>query len=208
MTEGEEKKDQAPEDANEEGQSNPTDKDVPPLSEMEQLQEALKAQEEMAKEAQARYLRTLADHENYKKRTQKDQLEQIKYANEGLIKETLPVIDNLERAIAHSKETQDFEKMVEGVTMIQKQFLSVLDKFGVKPIESLNQAFDPFHHQSVGQVEVEGDPDVEENQVVEETQKGYFYNDRVLRPSLVMVSKKKQAPSDEKTTVSHDDSTE
>lgn len=159
------------------------------------LQEMLKKEKEAAKEAQGRYLRTLADFENFKKRAKKEQSDLVKYGNERVMKEMLPVIDNLERAISHSKETQDFGKMVEGVTLIQKQFVSVLEKFGVRPIESLNQPFDPFHHQSVGQVEVEADSETEENQIINETQKGYFINERVLRPSLVVLAKLKPALS-------------
>lgn len=166
--------------------------ETPELSEMVQLKVELEAQKTAAKEAQERYLRIFADHENYKKRTQKDLLDQMKFANERLLKEILPAIDNLDRAIVHSKETRDFEKMLEGVTLIQKQLLSVLDKFGVKPIESLNQCFDPFYHQSVGQTEIEADSEIQENQVVNEAQKGYFIHDRVLRPSLVIVAKKKE----------------
>jgi len=142
-------------------------------------------------------MRTLADFENYKKRTQRDQADALKYANEKLIKELLPVLDNLERALSHSRETRDFDRMMEGVELIHKQFLSALGKFGVAPVESLNQPFDPFLHQSIGQVEVEEDSDTEENQVIGETQRGYRLNDRVLRPSLVMIAKKKaSSPGD------------
>ena len=158
----------------------------------EKLRAELQQKEQAARESHDRYLRTLADFENYKKRAQKEQMEQAKFANEKLIKEFLPVIDNLERALAHSKETKDFEKMVEGVELIQKQLLSTLAKFGVRPIESLNQPFDPFLHQSIGQVESDR-PDEKDDQVVGESQKGYFLNERVLRPSLVLVSKKKSS---------------
>jgi len=165
-------------------------------SEADALRAELEIQEKAVKAAQDQYLRALAEHENYKKRTQKDRAEQIKFANENLIKETLPVIDNLERAISHSNETRDFEKMVEGVVMIKKQLLAVLNKFGVRPIESLNQPFDPYQHQSVGQVEVEADVEIEDGHVAEEAQKGYFLNDRVLRPSFVLLAKKKQASTE------------
>lgn len=149
--------------------------------------------EARAKENYDRYLRTLADFENYKKRTQKEQGDLIKYANERILLEILPIIDNFKRALASAKETKDYEKIVEGVEMIQKQFLSTLEKFGVRQIESLNQPFDPFHHQAVGQAPLEEGSGVAENQVVAETQTGYFLNDRVLRPSLVIVSKKPTA---------------
>lgn len=145
--------------------------------------------EQEAKENHDRYLRTLADFENYKKRTQKEKADLAKFANEQILEELLPVIDNLERAVTHSKETQDFGKMLEGFDMIQKQFLSVLDKFGVKPIECLKQPFDPSVHQSVGQADIEAGSDVAEGSIVSEAQKGYFLKDRVLRPPLVIVAK-------------------
>lgn len=164
---------------------------------IETLRAGYEKKEQEAREAQDRFMRTLADFENYKKRTQRDQADALKYANEKLIKELLPVIDNLERALSHSRETRDFDRMMEGVELIHKQLLSVLGKYGVVPIESLHQPFDPFLHQSIGQVEVEEGADAKENQVVGETQKGYYLNERVLRPSLVTIAKKKTAPSDE-----------
>lgn len=166
---------------------------------IETLRAGYEKKEQEAKEAQERFMRTLADFDNYKKRTQRDQADALKYANEKFIKELLPVIDNLERALAHSRETRDFDRMMEGVELIHKQLLSTLGKFGVAPIESLHQPFDPFLHQSIGQVEVEEGSDAEENQVVGETQKGYHLNDRVLRPSLVLIAKKKAPPSGDGT---------
>lgn len=181
----------------EEDQNGPdeTAKAVPPSSEEEvkRLQSEIEEKDQAVKEAHERTLRVLADLENYKKRIQKEQIEQAKFANERLIKEILPVIDNLERALSHSKETKDPEKIIEGVELIHKGLLSVLEKFNVRPIESLDKPFDPFHHQSVGQVEAKEDSEIEDNQVVGESQKGYFLNERVLRPALVLVSKKKAA---------------
>ncbi|MFQ5543981.1 MAG: nucleotide exchange factor GrpE [Nitrospiria bacterium] len=175
-----------------------------------QLREEIKKNEKAAKDAHDRYLRTLADFENYKKRTQKDQADRAKYANEQVFKEILPVVDNLDRAITHSNERHDFEKMLEGVVLIQKQVLSVLEKFGVRPIECLNEAFDPFRHESVGQVELDENSDVEENHIVEEAQKGYFLKDRVLRPSFVMIGKKKArfSPKKEKSVAPENDEKE
>lgn len=164
--------------------------------EIENARLEIEKKEQAAKESHERYLRTLADFENYRKRTQKEQMEQAKFANEKLIKEFLPVIDNLERALASSKDVKEVDRIVQGVELIYKQLLSVLGKFGVMPIESLHRPFDPFLHQSIGQVEMDLQSGEEENQVVGESQKGYFLNERVLRPSMVMVSKKKSAPSE------------
>ncbi len=161
--------------------------------EVKRLQSEIKEKDAALKEAHERTLRVLADLENYKKRIQKDQIEQAKFANERLIKEILPVIDNLERALSHSRETKDPEKIIEGVELIHKGLLSALEKFNVRPIASLGKPFDPFHHQSVGQVEAGEGPEIEDNQVVVENQKGYFLHERVLRPALVLVSKKKAA---------------
>lgn len=182
----------------EESKGPATAEDTPaesPEKVIETLRAGYEKKEEEARQAQERFMRTLADFENYKKRAQRDQSDALKYANEKLIKELLPVIDNLERALAHSRETRDFDRMMEGVELIRKQLFSALGKFGVVPIESLNQPFDPSLHQSIGQIEVEEGSDAKENQVIGETQKGYHLNDRVLRPSLVMIAKKKAPPS-------------
>ena len=145
------------------------------------------------KEAHERYLRTYAEFENYKKRVTKDQRDQSRYANEQLLKALLPVLDNLARAIGHAKESGHLDKLVEGLELTQKEFVSVLNKFGVSAIESLGQPFDPVHHQAMLQVETD---EQEENTVVEEFEKGYLLHDRVLRPALVSVAKntKKAAP--------------
>jgi molecular chaperone GrpE len=145
------------------------------------------------KELYDRHIRTLADFENYKKRALKDQAEFSKFANEKLLKELLPVVDNLERAIASSKETREISKLNEGAELIKKQFLDVLSKFGVTTLESLGHPFDPHRHQAVSQIEREG---VEENRVVGEAQKGYLLHDRLLRPALVAVSKKRESGSE------------
>jgi len=191
LTENEKVQKEAPESAAEQVDSETLESTV-----VEEEVEPNKFERE-AKENHDRYLRTLADFENYKKRTRKEKTELAKFANERILEEILPVIDNLERAIVHSKETQDFEKMLEGLAMIQKQFLSVLDKFGVRPIECLNQSFDPSVHQSVGQADIEEGSDVAEGAVVSEAQKGYLLLDRVLRPSLVIVAKKAEPTSTE-----------
>ncbi len=138
------------------------------------------------------YLRALADHENYKKRTLRDQTDQVRFANERLLKEILPVMDNLERALSHARPSAGQpaihrEKIVEGVELVSKQLLATLGKFGVKPVDSLRQPFDPVLHQSVGQREVTTEADC--GCVVEEAQKGYLLNERLLRPALVVVGK-------------------
>ncbi len=140
-----------------------------------------------------KYLYLRADFENYKKRVQKEQLDQSKFANEKILKDVLVVLDNLERALLHFNEPHYFEKanvaceVSEGLTLISKQFVSFLNRFGVTPIESLNKPFDPECHQAVGHVER---ADLPEGSVAEEVQKGYMLYDRLIRPSFVMISKK------------------
>jgi molecular chaperone GrpE len=151
------------------------------------LKEDLKKKNQEIKNKDDRYRYLLADFENYKKRAQKDQMEQSKFSNERLLKEVLVVLDDLERAIAHFKKAHDFENIVEGLALVSKQFLSFLSRFGVIPIESLNKPFDPACHQAVGHVDRS---DLSQGEVVEEVQRGYMLHDRLIRPSFVLISKK------------------
>lgn len=137
--------------------------------------------------AQEKQLRVFAEMENYKKRTARDQMEQLRYANEKLLKELLPVLDNLERALSHVKDSSERSPWVEGVELTYRQFLDVLKKFGVSPIASVGESFDPSRHQAVTYLDTNEHP---ENHVAVELQKGYLYHERVLRPSMVAVARK------------------
>ena len=154
--------------------------------ETEELKKKLEEKEKEAKEHYDRLLRMAADFENYKKRAVREKEEWTKFANEDLIKGILPFIDNLERAVNHSEKTEDFQSLVEGIKLTVQQLLKTLNKFGVSPIESLGKPFNPAVHQAM--LLVESDQH-EPNQVVEEFQKGYLLNDRLLRPATVSVSK-------------------
>lgn len=154
------------------------------------LEDYIKTKVKELGDLQDKYLRLYAEFDNYKKRVLKDQTEFLKYANENIIKELLPVIDNLERAIKHSKESaggEDVKKLIEGVELTLKQFTRLLNKFGVTELPSVGEFFDPTKHQAVSQVESE---DLDDNMIIKEFQKGYFYNNRVLRPAMVSVAKK------------------
>ena len=144
-------------------------------------------QNEQDKKWEERYLYLRADFDNYKKRVQKEQLDQSKFANEKLLRDVLIVLDNLEMALSHFNGSHDFEKVSEGLSLVSKQFLSFLNRFGVSQIESLNKPFDPACHQAVGHIER---PDLEEGAVAEEVQKGYMLYDRLIRPSFVMIAKR------------------
>ncbi|HWP49118.1 MAG TPA: nucleotide exchange factor GrpE [Candidatus Limnocylindrales bacterium] len=154
-------------------------------SELEQLKDQLLLKEKEVESYYDRLIRLQAEFENFRKRTIKEKAEFTKYANEELIKNLLPVLDNLERALTSAEQTKDFEGLSKGVEMIYKQFSEALKKAGLTEIEALNQRFDPVVHQAVARVE---SSDVENNTVVEVLQKGYYFHDRVLRPALVKVA--------------------
>ena len=145
-------------------------------------------------EWQDKYVRLYAETENFRKRMARDFQERERYCNESIIKELLPVVDNFERALSHAGEGTGNEGLVEGVRMVRKQLMDVLAKFGVTQVESVGLPFDPTKQQAIMQVETE---DYEEGVVVEEFQKGYFLNDRILRPAMVTVAKKPGAPQAE-----------
>jgi len=137
--------------------------------------------------AEDRYVRLYAEFENYKKRTGRENDDFRRYANEAVLKEMLPVLDNLERAVAHTREAeQGIEKLLEGVELIVKQFGEVLAKFGVSPIPAQGLPFDPAVHQAVSQQETADAPD---GSVLSELQRGFFYRERVLRPAMVVVAR-------------------
>lgn len=131
-------------------------------------------------------LRKAAEFENYKKRRETEYIQLLRNANAELITEILPVLDDLERSIKASKETQDFQGLFKGVELIYKNLVKILENRGVKPIEAIGHAFDPERHDALMQVENEEHPS---GVVVEEHLKGYVMNDRVLRHSQVLVSK-------------------
>jgi molecular chaperone GrpE len=152
----------------------------------DKTQEAFEIIQAELAEAKDKYLRLYAEFENYKKKVQKDREELIKYSNESLVYELLPALDNLEMALRHSAEANS-ESLIKGVENTFREFVRILEKFGLTAIESLGKPFDPAYHHAMSQIERE---DVEGNTVVEELRKGYLYNEKVLRPSLVAVSKK------------------
>jgi len=145
------------------------------------------AQEEL-QICQDKYLRLAAEFENYKRRAQRDQSDSIRFGNESLLKNLLPIIDNLERAIQCAKDAGTSGPLLEGVELTHKQFLETVGKLGVRQICSAGSPFDPTIHQAVTQVESDG---VEPNTVIEEFQKGYLLHDRILRPAMVSVAKEK-----------------
>jgi molecular chaperone GrpE len=156
--------------------------------------------EEQLGELNDKYLRLYAEFENYRKRMLKDKEELVRFANETILHELLPSIDNLEIALQHTQDDTSVA-LVEGVEASLRELKRTIEKLGLKPIEAEGKPFDPAYHHAMTQVKRE---DVDENMVVEEFRKGYMYKDKVLRPSLVSVSRN---PSDEREPDQEDEST-
>ena len=131
-------------------------------------------------------LRLAAEMDNYKKRVAKERESLIKFGSQGIVQELLPILDNFERAIESADKLSDFDSFLEGVGMIFKQMYDALERKGVRRIDAVGETFDPNIHEAVVQVASQEYP---ENIVVEELQKGYMLHDRVIRPSMVAVSK-------------------
>ena len=133
-----------------------------------------------------KYLRAVADLENYKKRSIREKADIIKYGKEEIIRDILPFVDSLDRALDHA-DSSDVQAFKEGIRLIQEQLLSCLKKHGVEKIDSIGLDFDPNFHEALMQVESE---EHAENKVVNEVEKGYLLNGRLLRPSKVCICKK------------------
>ena len=131
-------------------------------------------------------MRIAAEMVNTLRRKDEETNRLLKYSNESLITELLPVIDNFERALNVDAKTTDIESYQKGMTMIYNSLKNILEKFKVKEIEAIDKEFDPSYHQAVMQEEKEG---TKENIVIEVLQKGYTYKDKVIRPAMVKVSK-------------------
>jgi len=154
--------------------------------EIGELKKKLEEKEKELKEHHDRLLRLAADFENYKKRAAREKEDWTKFANEDLIRAILPFIDNLERAVNHAEKVVDTGVLIEGVRLTLQQILQALNKFGLFSFQSVGKPFDPTVHEAMLVVETDQH---EPNRVVEEFQKGYLLNDRLLRPATVSVSK-------------------
>lgn len=144
--------------------------------------EALKQEKD---EVYDRLLRLQAEFDNFKKRSQKEKEVDRKYKSQDLVNELLPAVDNFERAL-QVEVTDATSSIIDGITMVYQQFKDALKSQGVEEIETKGNVFDPNLHHAVMQVE---DEEVESNIIVEELQKGYILNDRVIRPAMVKVNK-------------------
>jgi molecular chaperone GrpE len=158
----------------------------PDTAERETLLLKYRELEKRGKEVEDRMLRIAADAENFKKRLEREKEEQVRYANEVLIRELLPVMDNLERALNHSEVVANQEGLVEGLRMTLKGFSDALARLGCVQVEAVGKPFDPKFHEAVSQVVSEDHP---ANTVMDELQKGYMLKDRLLRPATVVVAR-------------------
>ncbi len=150
------------------------------------LRKELEAARAEAAGLKDKWLRAEADMDNYRKRVQREKNEYFLYGHEKLVGDLLPILDNLERAIDHAREMGLDSKILEGVEITRKQFLSVLERSGVVPIESLGKAFDPGVHEAVME---EASSDLPPHTVVRVVERGYMLKDRLLRPTKVVLSK-------------------
>lgn len=163
--------------------------------EQEQVRPALPPEEEVLEvvprkdydQVFDRYVRLQAEYENYRKRTDREKTRWRVSANERLLADILPVVDSLELALRHARESGAGTALVDGVDLVLKQFQDVLARYGLEPIESEGRPFDPRIHEAVMRVD---DPERDDNTVLEEYQKGYTLGGRTLRPSKVSVSRR------------------
>lgn len=162
---------------------------APPVERMTKA-ELLKKVEELQEAADKNldlYMRSQAEIDNLKKRYQKEHQSLIKFGNESLIKQLLPVMDNLEQAIAHSENEDSIEAIREGVELTLKGLMDVLKKAGVERIEAVGTEFDPNFHEAVSEI---NDHTKEPGTVAKDLQKGYTLHGRLIRPSMVVVNRK------------------
>jgi molecular chaperone GrpE len=159
--------------------------------ENEDLKKKLEEKEKEAAANYDKYLRAVAELDNYRKRAAREKTDVIKYGKEDIIKDILPFMDSLDRALEN--DTGDVQAFKDGVALIQEQLLNCLKKHGVEKIETTDVNFDPNFHEALMQVESDQH---EDNKIVSEMEKGYLLNGRLLRPSRVCVCKKTNKEND------------
>ena len=158
------------------------------------LKNALKNLKKENDEANANYLKSLAEMENFRKRNNREKEETLKYSNEKILRDLLPVLDFLDLAISHSAAyieqdaSGNLKSFVEGVKLAYEEFIKILKNYGAEAIETVGKNFDANFHDAVEMVENSGKPD---GTIIEEKRKGYMFKDRLLRPAMVSIAKSK-----------------
>jgi molecular chaperone GrpE len=166
----------------------------------EESPEALEPEEQIAtlekklQEAEEKWLRGVAEMDNLRKRTRRDVEEAVIRGRTDVLREILPAIDSIDLALNTVDDKTEIKGIVEGMSMVRKQFISATERFGLKAVESQDKAFDPNFHEAVAQLESE---EHEAGQIVEEMRKGYLLGDRLLRAAMVIVSKGKPVAEEE-----------
>jgi molecular chaperone GrpE len=153
----------------------------------EELLVKLLEAEKKAAEHYDKYVRALAEFDNYKKRAVRDKADAIQYGNETLLRDVLPLVDSVDRALEHACNSDDFEAFKKGLQMLREQLLGCLQKHGVEQIAAVGKEFDPHVHEAMLQVESE---EHKESDVVGEFERGYLLNGRLLRPAKVSVCRR------------------
>jgi molecular chaperone GrpE len=188
--------------------SHKPDKEEPKAGEAEELRRQLEVLQKEKDEIFGKLQRVGADYDNFQKRVPKQIADNIAYEKERIIKTFLPVLDNFEHTLQNSHSSENADALVKGIRIVYDQMLDILRGHGVEQIAALGESFDPAFHEAVMQRE---EPDQPEGAVLEEFQKGYTLNGRVIRPSKVIVNKPasqqadEQEPADYETTDAEDE---
>jgi molecular chaperone GrpE len=178
--------DHRPEDDRAPGETGPVDTDPAASAGVTDLQAALDAAREDAAQFKDRWVRERADLENLKRRAARDRQEAIRYGAEHLVRDLLPIVDDLERAVAAARAAGGGEAVAAGVELVLRSLTDVLVRHGVSRVAAAGERFDPTVHEAVSHVE---HPEVDAGVVVEEHRGGYLLHDRLVRPAMVTVSK-------------------
>ncbi len=177
---------------NEEEEPKPSESAKALDRDLEKLQQDLEAVRQEKDELVDRLQRVYADYANFQKRVPKNIADTVAYEKERFIRSFLPILDNFDRTLREARSAQNVEAVIRGVEIIRDQMLTILKTHGVEPIDALNEKFDPARHEAMLR---RSEPDKEDDVVLEEFQKGYALNGRVLRPSRVAINKI-QAPAE------------
>ena len=165
--------------------------------EIDSMKNELEAKKKEANENHDKWLRLCAEFDNFKKRMQREKADFIKYAGEKIVRDLLPIMDDLDRAIIAGKENHKDDDFIKGIEMVVNQIINSFKTHGAKPFDSLGQFFDPNKHQAVSKISTE---DHEDHAVMEELRKGWMFNDRLIRPAMVVVAENERKAKDEKAT--------
>ena len=162
-------------------------KEEPKAPDIAEIKKELEDSKELAENYYDRLLRLQAEFDNYKKQMIKEREETVKYSNEKLVLQLLPVYESLENGVQSAKNNDTNDALFKGIELVYQQFNDILEKNGLKPIKALGEKFDPYRHEALMQT-VDGS--LEDDTILEEFQKGYSLNNKVIRCSKVRVSKK------------------